>query len=281
MTINLPLVEFYITNVCNLTCRGCNRFNNHNFKGHQRWDDHASMYEAWSHRLDIEHITILGGEPTLNPDLESWASNLRRLWPESEIMIQTNGTYIKPNFSKFWNDYRVGFAISLHDINTAEQIIHDWKALFGDCFDVFLKGFVFHQSSIIEQDQGKLTLHNSDIIKAFNFCGMKYDHTMFDGKLYKCPMTAIVPEFNQQFSLNLDDRQKQLLDEYQPLTADCTDQQLDDFVQQINTPIKQCEFCPMTPVWDLALGDSKPNVIQPEFDNITLKEIPFYKKLLT
>lgn len=94
-------------------------------------------------------------------------------------------------------------------------------------------------------------------------------------------MTAIIPEFDQQFNLNLDDRQKQLLNEYQALAADCTDQQLDDFLQSRNTPIKQCEFCPMNPVWDLALGDSKPNLIQPEFDNITLKEIPFYKKLLT
>ena len=87
-----PVVEFYITNVCNLTCRGCNRFNNYNFKGHQRWVDHASAYETWSKRLDLPRITVIGGEPTLNPDLELWASNLRRLWPDAVIMIQTNGT---------------------------------------------------------------------------------------------------------------------------------------------------------------------------------------------
>ena len=84
-----PVVEFYITNVCNLTCRGCNRFNNYNFKGHQLWADHANAYEAWAKRLDLPRIVIIGGEPTLNPDLELWASNLRRLWPDSVIMIQT------------------------------------------------------------------------------------------------------------------------------------------------------------------------------------------------
>lgn len=280
MAINLPVVEFYITNVCNLSCRGCNRFNNYNFKGHQRWNDHALAYETWSKRLDIDHITIIGGEPTLNPDLELWASNLRRLWPKSEIMIQTNGTYIKPHYLNFWDQYQVGFAVSLHDIHTAEQIMTEWKTLFGKQYNSFLKGFIFHQSSVVG-DTNHITLHSNDIKKAFNCCDMKYDHTMFNGKLYKCPMTAIIPEFYQQFNLNLDARQKQLLSEYQPLVSDCAEQQLNEFVQQRDVPIKQCEFCPTNLIWDLALGPSNPNLIQPEFNDITPEEIPFYKKLLT
>ena len=87
-----PVVEFYITNVCNLTCRGCNRFNNYNFKGHQRWTEHAEAYEAWSKRLDLPRICIIGGEPTLNPDLESWVMNIRRLWPDAiDIFVGTTG----------------------------------------------------------------------------------------------------------------------------------------------------------------------------------------------
>ena len=59
-----PVVEFYITNVCNLACRGCNRFNDQKFKGHQYWDDHAAEYEAWAKRLDIPRITIRSEEHT-------------------------------------------------------------------------------------------------------------------------------------------------------------------------------------------------------------------------
>ena len=35
----LDYCEFYITNVCNLSCNGCNRFNNYKFRGFQRWED--------------------------------------------------------------------------------------------------------------------------------------------------------------------------------------------------------------------------------------------------
>ena len=44
----LNYMEFYITNVCNLTCTGCNRFNNYKFKGFQRWADYKEEYTQWS-----------------------------------------------------------------------------------------------------------------------------------------------------------------------------------------------------------------------------------------
>ena len=39
----IPNIEFYITNVCNIACPQCNRFNNWNFKGHQIWKDYYRM----------------------------------------------------------------------------------------------------------------------------------------------------------------------------------------------------------------------------------------------
>ena len=43
MTHRLNYAEFYITNVCNLNCTECNRFNNYHFSGHQRWDDYSDV----------------------------------------------------------------------------------------------------------------------------------------------------------------------------------------------------------------------------------------------
>lgn len=271
-----PVVEFYITNVCNLSCRGCNRFNNYNFKGHQRWADHADAYEAWSKRLDLPRITILGGEPTLNPDLELWASNLRKLWPDAVIMIQSNGTYQREMHFDLWFKYRVGFGLSLHDPNTAEEIKQQWfkngKPMAG-----FIEAFTFHQSSVIEKNN-KFTLHTSDPIRAFNACDMKHDHTMYQGRLYKCPAMSNLPDFDQQFGLDLDDRQRDLLYAYQPLASDCTEEQLQEFVKTKDSPISQCEFCPENLKWHTALGLEQRNLNKPEFPPIiTEQELHFYK----
>jgi len=55
---------------------------------------------------------------------------------------------------------------------------------------------------------------------------------------------AVLPEFRTQQSVEMDARQEQLLSQYQPLNADCSEQQLADFVHTRHRPIDQCEFCP-------------------------------------
>ena len=271
-----PVVEFYITNVCNLSCRGCNRFNDLNFKGHQYWDDHADAYEAWAKRLDIPRITILGGEPTLNPDLEKWCSNLRRLWPNSVIMVQSNGTYQREEHFDLWFKYRVGFGISLHNPDTANAIQEKWHKN-GHPMAGFIEAYTFHQSSVIKQDN-TWTLHKSNPQLAFNACDMKHDHTMYQGKLYKCPAMSNLPDFDSQFGLNLDERQRELLYKYQPLAYDCSEEELQQFVATKDTPIAQCEFCPQDLEWHTAIGEFKTGLKQPDFDKpVQEHELKFYK----
>ena len=261
-----PVVEFYITNVCNLACRGCNRFNDEKFKGHQLWNDYAEEIEQWATRLEIPRMTIIGGEPTLNPDLEKWAMNLRRLWPDAVIMIQTNGTYQRPEYLEFWDKYSVGFGLSLHDPATAEELKEKWKHYAGPH-----EAYVFHQSTIIK-NKDHWQVHSTDAVKAFAACDMKHDHTIHKGQLYKCPAMSGLSEFQQQFDLRLDDRQQQLLDSYQPLSADCTEQDLKNFAGTKDQHIAQCEFCPQNMIWTTALGEYKTNLPKPQFDESPIDE---------
>lgn len=267
-----PVVEFYITNVCNLTCRGCNRFNNLNFKGHQYWADHADAYEAWSKRLDLPRITIIGGEPTLNPDLELWTMNLRRLWPDAVIMIQTNGTYQRPEHLTFWDKYRVGFGLSLHDPATAEELKTKWRYYAGE-----IEAYIFHQNAVIKKDN-HFILHKSDPQQAFSACDMKHDHTMYQGMLYKCPAMSNLPDFDRQFDLRLDNSQRELLYSYKPLSADCSEQELQNFLINKDGHIPQCEFCPQDIKWHTALGEIKENLTTPDFPSpVTENELKFYR----
>lgn len=104
-------IEFYITNVCNFNCDNCNRLNNYYFSGHEKWDEYAEVYRQWSDKINFEHITILGGEPTLNPDLKKWVEGLNQLWPAAKRIILTNGSNLK-----YW--YRRGLFDLLAETNT-------------------------------------------------------------------------------------------------------------------------------------------------------------------
>jgi organic radical activating enzyme len=275
MIVFAPVLEIYITNVCNLACKECNRFNNYNFKGHLKWDDYAGEMEQWSKKIDAKTITLIGGEPTLHPDLETWVMNIRQLWPNTELSIQTNGTYTRPHFITFWAKYQAGFKISLHDISTASTIMENWTTNFG--IDQFLPGFVFSQASILKKDK-HFVVHNNDKQSAFNHCGMKYDHTLFRGKLYKCPPMALLPELNTQFNIGMSEDESTLLSKYIPLSANCTEEQLDEFVKTRETLIDQCQFCPASTTLNMAYGNLDANKI-PYFDTINKDNIGKFLKI--
>lgn len=91
---NLHYTEFYMTNVCNLACDHCNRYNNYAFAGHETWADYADEYAKWAEVLNLIDIGILGGEPMLNPDFLSWVRGPAMLWPNCHVAIITNGTQL-------------------------------------------------------------------------------------------------------------------------------------------------------------------------------------------
>lgn len=130
-------IEFYITNVCNFNCTGCNRFNNINFSGHQRWEDYRATYEKWATHLTFDSFTILGGEPMTNPDYLDWLSGVHKLWPDAKGSFLTNGHYLTASNQALYDilqnsNGNITLDIGLHN----EQRV----AVMLEKIDKFLKG---------------------------------------------------------------------------------------------------------------------------------------------
>lgn len=236
---NIPTkIDFYITNVCNLTCEGCNRFNNFDFRGWQRWSDYEPVYQQWSQLITISPPTIMGGEPFLNPTLPDWIRGINGLFGV-EVQVLTNGT----RFAQAKNFYdcllyrspRNGaqnhIGVSLHNadqytrldleiknfLQSPVQVFpkHDprnkWKSdyMYLDANRVVVNVYVvdkFANSTLKKvtvmnnQTQTFFQLHNSDPDTAHNNCSFaRYKSYHFvKGKLYKCGPVALLPEFDQQ-----------------------------------------------------------------------------------
>ena len=206
----IPNIEFYITNVCNLACKNCNRFNDHDFRGWQRWDDYESQYRQWSNHVRLQRITILGGEPLLNPTICDWIDGINSLWGKS-VQVLTNGTRLNhvPNLYdrmvKFsdpklpWVKNWIG--VSLHNEKDRERCFSE--------IEKFLQGTVtyynatdpinvnqaytwgaqhafvdsngmrvhvweydsFYRAAVQKTLDGKFTLFNNDAVQAHQACG--------------------------------------------------------------------------------------------------------------
>jgi organic radical activating enzyme len=260
--VHLPRVEFYITNVCNLTCDNCNRFNNYNFKGWQRWSDYKAAYTKWADLVTYDSVSILGGEPLLNPSLIDWAYGIYDLW-QQPVEIVSNGYRDLLATKKAW------LYISLHNTTDREKIYEEIRKfmpnakkasatdpmrglgdeLFRDPSGARIAVRLenkFVTSSIKRDENNALTLYNSDPKKAHSVCTFvsSKNYHFIKGQLYKCGPVALLPEFDQQHPLAITDEERLLLNSYRPLTVENFEDYHKEFLISLENPIAQCKFCP-------------------------------------
>ena len=272
-------VDFYITNVCNLTCDRCNRFNNHDFRGWQRWSDYQSQYEQWGKLVQLNSATIMGGEPFLNPTLGDWIAGINKIF-DIDVQVLTNGTRFNQSRALYekmlYRSPRTGamnhIGVSLHNLADQEQMLADVRAFFPVPFTEHLKGspeniwnsdwffidkngvtinvYKVNQfgASAIRPIHQQFHLHNSDPTKAHDTCTFARfkSYHYIRGRLYKCGPVALMPEFDQQFALQISDQDRVLLNSYQSLGVDNFEKFGQEFFENLNKPIAQCKFCPET-----------------------------------
>lgn len=266
MKPRLKYSEINITNVCNYSCTHCQSLNNYAFKGHQLWDDYKDEYQKLSQQLDIDQIQIIGGEPTLNPDFELWVEGISNLWPDSKLQISTNGSRLDkltPDIYQILSKHNGTLWITCHDIKLYDGFLEFTKQFLDEIVydnnepparrvsrnfvdvngvEIILDWTQTFVSSAIENIDNKLSMKfNSDVDIAHDKCGFKNCHQMYKGKLYKCPLVSILPDFLDQFDVAMTSDDRKLAYSYQPLTADGN---IVEFVNSIDDSIPQCKFCP-------------------------------------
>ena len=270
----IPKIEFYITNVCNLSCNECNRFNDLKFKGTQLWKDYEAIYTEWAEYIDFERIVILGGEPLLNPSILDWIRGLHRLWPKYGKQVLTNATQLdKVNgLYEACRDNMTWIGISLHSLQDLEYVEERIQGFLGKItkrehdkngcgrfgshwyyenadgvgVGVWHQDY-FYKNSILTAPTGEMFLHDSDPTRAHEQCMFvkNKNYHFIRGGIYKCGPAALFPELAEQFDLNLSGEDLKIINSYQPLTLDMVKAgQGQDFLNHIDDQIPQCKFCP-------------------------------------
>lgn len=306
----VDIAQFYITNVCNLTCRDCISFNNLRFQGHLGWEASRQRVEQWARLLDIDYLCIIGGEPMANPELPLWVENVRRLWPQTqrEFSIVTNGTYLRgwdQDQLKDWMEQAVTIEVSVHDpqqwpdmICWAQEICSDLGVSWHLNID-YRDGVLTHNYHVGSQRiialgqhwlfmpsaqrrvhaQG-LELWDNDANLAHQRCPARDCHYFVDGIMYKCPLTAVAQALTEQF--DMPDWQRELLKKSRgvdPLKVS----DLSRWFNTLDLAVPQCRLCPTTwtdrenpmisarsPIWPLS--KKKPEVARISLDSLAKRQ---------
>lgn len=280
--IEIPTLNFYINNDCNLSCTDCLTFNNlKNFNGYFLWKDSEIKNNEWSKYIKPKEISILGGEPFLNPDLLNWIIGIKHSFKDcKELLICTNGTLLdKPKIINLAKEaIKFGYIIDVHVheehdyeriIDAIENILfkldkkiskksgpskvsedytEDVTLYYDGQENILFKvtsRFSFVTSSILDVSVSSINFYNNDPIIAHDKCLMKLCHYIVHGDLYKCPVVATGKELIKKFNTNFND----LIKEYEPCSPFADKDFLENFLLQLSKPIKQCSMCPIQLQW--------------------------------
>lgn len=95
-----------LTNVCNLSCGGCNQFCGRFRKNF--WHVTPKAFKRYVHLIHAKKVFLFGGEPTLNPHLPK-ILNVCGNFPHINFVLQTNGRKPIDNYPDnvdIWTDYK-------------------------------------------------------------------------------------------------------------------------------------------------------------------------------
>lgn len=207
---------------------------------------------AWSHRLQPEKFSILGGEPTVNRELLDIVAAAIEHWPESEIRVVTNGFLLHrhPMLPEVMVKARRSILVVSSHYSGAEYqakfapvraLISDWQSRYG------------LNARIVEADRfwtrryrsgpAGVEFFSSEPEKAWNACVGKYCIQLFDGCVWKCPPVTYLQLLTRVQPKN--DEARTRSSTYLPLESTCTPAELEEFFSRKQEPI--CAMCPEKP----------------------------------
>ena len=219
-------IEFQIVNHCNLNCAGCNHYTAYAEEWYMSLDDFTEQLKLLT-KIKIRRIMILGGEPTLHPQLLDFCKIARKYFPKAYIDILSNGV----NVSNMINDieeYKANnitmaiFQYSGINYNRPEiKQLCDSIATLSSTRPVFMQSLVDENGT---QDKEKQFYLN---------CPVKQPClTIKDYKIFNCPCGAHINQFNA----NIKVKEKE---DYLDL-KNFTEKELIDFVLR---PKNICSYC--------------------------------------
>lgn len=252
-----------LTQVCNLSCEGCTNYSDLTHSGYVTWSQGRDWLEKWLERFDIPDFGIMGGEPLINPEIREWLYGVRKLMPNSQIRVTTNGLLLNKHWDliDLMHDLgNVSFKITVHvddpQLKDLIQRVYDryeWKPVteYGIDRHVTTNNFRFHVRrpthfvKTFRNTYHDMAPWNSNPDNAFAQCIQQTCPLLYQGRIYKCSTSALLKDVLNRFDRPNYEQWEPYLEE--GLTPDSTQEELQAFVDNFQQPHSQCGQCPSTP----------------------------------
>jgi organic radical activating enzyme len=256
-------LEIHITHNCNLACHGCNHYSNYNLKPWMIGEkEFVSWIEPWARKISPSTFNILGGEPTIHPQLCSLieiacqyfkSGRQDDLAGKCSVCLNTNGFFLHRHkaLEKIMLDNNVKLFLSLHHkseeytekIKDNLEMIEQWKK---DGMDVTVYDYserkewrMFYKAV---DENTILPFDDRNPRRSWERCTAKKYTQLFDGKIFKCANLAYLRLMKEKYKMD------EIWDRYlayKPLDVDASTQEIIKFLKIEEE--SACSMCPSNP----------------------------------
>lgn len=227
-TKDLMTFEVSIVDHCNLSCQMCDHYSQLSDKWfvdmEQYEKDMIQMGKLFQNQMAA--VSLLGGEPTLHPELGRCIEIARREFPEdlgTEIIILTNGIkLLELEHAEYGNIWEICRRCNVHITVTVYPVKQNYEALEKKAEEY---GVSLSMSSDVHSKKNTKIVkisdkHTMDLrgrVEKFYCVHCLYFNkfnVLKDGRLYMCPVQAHSNIFNKAFDQKLELRKGDYLDIY-------------------------------------------------------------------
>lgn len=198
--IRMKKLETNVVDYCNLNCKGCSHFSNLFPQGA------AVGYESFekdiihlSQNVFIGHFDLLGGEAFLSNQLADYIVCLRQHMPKTMITVVSNGTLIPRQSSGLLSCIRENqVLVSITEYPPTSKLR---KEITGTLEE---NGVMYEFRNVAETFGKNIDLTGrNDPYKAQTQCRESRCHFLRNGKIYKCPFSALGGHFFDKYKIPL------------------------------------------------------------------------------
>ena len=232
MKKHIPLIEYHLTNHCNLNCKGCAHF----APIAEPWFADINKYkndmEELTSKVVVDELILFGGEPLLHPNISEFLVESRKMLPNTKISVLTNGLLVLERISELKDVFvqnDILLDVTCYPIDVKYQFMLKLLKAFGVRYRIYndlepiktlRKHTLSHEKK--ENEWDCLMIRSKSV-------------QLKDGKLYICPLQAYIDIFNKFFNEDFTVNDECILDLYK-----ATDEEIVNMYFRKNS---FCEYC--------------------------------------
>ena len=193
-------LEYHLVDSCNLNCAGCSHYSSlvdkHTYRTVEEIINDLTLLKN-KVGDNLCHLRLLGGEPLLHPQISECLNEIRKLFPNTNLSLVTNGLLLKSMKQEFYDTClgcNIRIRITDYGIIDLTATINNLKGR-GIVADCYKQSKTWHYQHI-RLTEGRIDCLKNCIYK--NIC-----NNYRDGKIYLCPHIAYIDYFNKFFGKNI------------------------------------------------------------------------------